>query len=150
MTDPPDDRTALRELAIAYSYAVDERDWDAFVALFTEDATIDYTSAGGIAGTPAAVAAWMPGALELFDWTLHSVSTHRVTIADDGTASGDVHVLARHGLVWDGTDELMDVTAVYHDAYVRTAAGWRIAARREETLAITGGAFAALADAARR
>jgi hypothetical protein len=44
----------------------------------------------------------------------------------------------------------MDVSGLYHDQYVRTPTGWRFAARREHTLSITGGRFAAMAAARMR
>jgi len=141
------DRALIGDLVVAYAYAVDDQDWQAFEALFAPDAHIDYRSAGGIAGTPAEVAAWMPKAMSVFSWSLHSMSTHRLCFTGADTASGSLHVFARHGVTWEGVDELMDVNAVYHDDYVRTPDGWRFAARREQTLAITGGQFAALVSA---
>ncbi|MCU0270727.1 MAG: nuclear transport factor 2 family protein [Acidimicrobiales bacterium] len=139
-----EDRARIGDLTVAYAYAVDSRDWATFEGLFTPDAVIDYRSAGGISGLPADVAAWMPDALGLFIWTLHSMSTSRITFTGPDTATGDVHVVARHGLTWEGAEETLDVVGVYHDGYVRTAAGWRFAARREQTLSVTGGAFADL------
>ena len=142
-----EDRALIGDLVVAYAFAIDERDWKAFEALFTPDAQIDYRSAGGIAGTPAEVAAWMPQAMSLFTWTLHSVLTHRLEATGADAATGSLHMFARHGLIWDGATELMDVSGVYHDQYVRTSAGWRFAARREHTLSITGGRFAEMAAA---
>ncbi len=139
-----EDRSLIEHLAIAYAYAVDDKDWSAFEALYLPDAIIDYRSAGGIAGTPAEVAAWMAGAMAMFSWSMHSMSTQRIVFTGPDTANGSVHVFARHGLVWEDADELMDVSAVYHDAYVRTEAGWRFASRREQTHAVTGGRFADL------
>ena len=137
----------IGDLVVAYAYAVDEKNWMAFEALFTQDAQIDYRSAGGIAGTPAELAAWMPQAMATFSWSMHSLSTHRLQFTSDDTVTGSLHVFARHGLTWEGAAELMDVSAVYHDRYLRTPAGWRFAARREETLTITGGRFAAMVSA---
>jgi SnoaL-like domain len=142
-----EDRVLIGDLVVAYAYAVDEKNWTAFEALFTQDAQIDYRSAGGIAGTPAELAAWMPQAMATFSWSMHSLSTHRLQFTSDDAATGSLHVFARHGLTWEGAAELMDVSAVYHDRYARTPAGWRFAARREETLTITGGRFAAMVSA---
>jgi hypothetical protein len=144
MTPTLEDRALIGDLVVAYAYAIDERNWPAFEALFTPDAHIDYRSAGGMAGTPAEVAAWMPQALSLFTWTLHSAFTHRLRATGPDAVEGAIHMFARHGLVWEGTPEVMDVSGVYHDRYVRTPEGWRFAARREETRGVTGGKFAAL------
>ncbi len=139
-----EDRARIEQLAIAYAYAVDDKDWSAFEALYVPDAIIDYRSAGGIAGTPAEVAAWMAGVSEMFSWSMHSMSTQRIVFTEPDAATGSVHVFARYGLVWEGAEELMDVSAVYHDTYVRTEAGWRFASRREQTNSVTGGRFAEL------
>lgn len=138
------DRALITDLVVAYAYAVDEGDWTRFESLFVPDAEIDYRSSGGITGKPAEVAAWMPGAMALFAWSMHSISTHRLTFTGERAATGSLHAFARHGLTWKGADELMDVNVIYRDQYVRTDDGWCFAARREETLAITGGAFAEL------
>lgn len=137
-----EDRARIDELTTAYAYAVDDGDWAAYEALFVPDAHIDYQSAGGIAGAPAEVTAWMRDSMALFTWSMHSLSTQRVVFTGPDTAAGSMHVMARHGLTWEGVDELMDVSAVYHDEYVRTAHGWRFASRREQTLAVVGGRFA--------
>jgi len=145
MTLTLEDRALIGDLVVAYAFAVDERNWQAFEALFVPDARIDYRSAGGIAGTPAEVAAWMPQALSFFTWTMHSVFTHRIQPTGADTAAGSLHVVARHGLLWEGANEIMDVSGIYRDEYVRTPAGWRFAARREDTMAFTGGKFAEFA-----
>lgn len=144
------DRWAIHDLVVAYAYAVDAHDWTRFESLFCADADIDYRSAGGIAGTPAEVAAWMPDAMGLFEFSMHSMSTHAVEFdTDDETlACGSLHVFARHGLTFEGVDEFMDVGAVYEDRYRRTSDGWRFAARTEHTRYITGGRFADAAAAA--
>ncbi len=139
-----EDRARIEQLTIAYAYAVDDQDWSAFEALYVPDAIIDYRSAGGIAGTPAEVATWMASASEMFSWSMHSTSTQRVVFTGPDTATGSAHVFARYGLVWENAEELMDVSAVYHDTYVRTPSGWRFASRREQTNAVTGGRFAEL------
>jgi len=136
------DHLAIRDLATAYAYAVDDRDWPRGQALFTPDALVDYTSAGEIAGTPAEVVAWMPGAMSVFTFCLHTTSTHEVRFDGPDRASGRVHVFNRNGVVWEGAPELLDVGAVYDDTYVRVGDGWRFARRIEHTTYVDGGGFA--------
>jgi len=138
------DRAAIEELATAYAYAVDDRDWVRWEALFRPDGRVDYTSAGGIAGTPAEVAAWMPDAMSAFEFCLHTTTTHEIRFTDPNAATGRVHVFNRNGVRWEGQPEIVDVTAVYHDRYVRADDRWWIAERIEHTLCITGGKFADL------
>jgi hypothetical protein len=138
------DLLAIRDLVVAYGHAVDDGDWARWEALFLPDAHIDYTSSGGIAGPLGEVAAWMPGAMAVFAWTLHSVNTHEIRFTEDGRATGRAHVWNRNGLEWEGRPELLDISGLYLDDYVRVGGHWRFARRVERTLAIEGGAFAAL------
>ena len=86
----------------------------------------------------------MPGAMALFTWSMHSISTHRLTFTGERAATGRCTRSRAHGLTWEGVDELMDVNVIYRDEYVRTDDGWRFASRREDTLHIAGGRFAEL------
>lgn len=138
------DVLAVRDLAISYAYAVDDRDWARWEALFTADAALDYTRIGGIAGPPAEVAAWMPDAMAVFVWSLHSILTHEVRFTGPDTATGRVHVFNRNGVIWDDVAELCDVGGVYLDAYRRVGDAWRFTRRVETCQYVTGGAFAAV------
>lgn len=138
------DRTAIVDLSTAYTYAVDDGDWVRWEALFLPDAHIDYTSSGGIAGTPAELAAWMPDALAIFTFCLHTSATHEIRFTGADRATGRVHVFNRNGLEWDGQPQILDVGAVYHDTYARVDDRWRFASRIERTVSLTGGSFADL------
>jgi hypothetical protein len=136
------DVLAIQDLVTSYAYAADDRDWQRWQALFLPDAHIDYTSAGGIAGSPAELAAWMPDALSVFEFCLHSTSTHEIRFTGPDTANGRVHVFNRNGVRWEGASEIVDVGAVYEDAYARDGDRWRFASRVEHTTYMTGGRFA--------
>jgi hypothetical protein len=138
------DRLAITDLLTAYAYAIDDRDWARWEALFLPDAVIDYTSAGGIVGNPAELAAWMPGAMSAFEFCLHSTSTHEVRFTGPDSATGRAHVFNRNGARWDGEPEIVDVGAVYEDTYARHGNQWLFAGRFEHTVYITGGNFAAM------
>jgi len=144
------DRAAIQDLATAYAHAVDDGDWARWQALFLPDALIDYTSAGGIAGTPAVVASWMPGAMSMFTFSLHTTSTHDIFFSGPDSATGRVHVFNRNGVLWDGRPEIVDVGAVYHDSYERRGDHWKIATRMEHTTYVVGGACADLIREAAR
>ncbi|MEX0768096.1 MAG: nuclear transport factor 2 family protein [Microthrixaceae bacterium] len=136
------DLIAIQSLATAYAHAIDDLDWPRWTSLFLPYAHIDYTSAGGIEGTPAELAEWMPSALSIFDFCMHTTSTHEICLTSSDTATGRVHVFNRNGVHWEGRPEILDVGAVYHDSYRRVGATWRFSARVEHTTYITGGAFA--------
>jgi len=138
------DLAAIGELIVAYGFAIDDRDWDRWRALFTDRARLDYAHSGGITGTIEEIAAWMPGAMSVFSWSLHSVLTHEIRFTGPTTATGRVHLFNRNGLDWNGTPELCDVGGMYHDEYERVGDTWRFAGRTEQSLYITGGEFAAI------
>ena len=60
------DRLAISDFLTTYAHAVDAKDWDLYRSLFTADAHIDYTAAGGIAGTLAGLRSVDEGHRELF------------------------------------------------------------------------------------
>ncbi len=136
------DIAAIENLATAYAYAVDDRDWGRWEALFEPGGFVDYRAAGGIAGTPAEVARWLPEAMAVFTFCLHSISTHEITFSSTGRATGRVHVFNRNGVEWEGATEIMDVGAVYLDQYARHGDRWVISRRVEQTLYVHGGRFA--------
>ena len=138
------DIKAIEDLVTSYAYAVDDRDWERWEKLFLPDALIDYRSAGGIMGTPAELAAWMPSALAVFTFCMHTTSTHEIRFVADDRATGRVHVFNRNGVRWEGESEIVDVGAVYEDDYERVGGRWRFARRVEHTKYIAGGAFADL------
>jgi hypothetical protein len=138
------DTSAIRNLVIAYAYAVDDKDWARWVELFEPDAVVDYRSSGGIQGTPAEIAEWFPDAMGLFTSTMHSVLTHEITFTGDDTATGRSNLINRNGLVWEGKREFLDVYGFYVDEYLRTDGVWRFTKRTEDTRFFEGGAFADL------
>jgi len=138
------DLLAIQDLVTSYAYAVDDRDWVRWEALFLPDALVDYTTAGGIAGTPREVAAWMPEAMSVFAFCLHTTSTHEVRFTGSDRATGRVHAFNRNGVEWKGRPELFDVGVVYEDTYARVGEVWRFSGRIEHTVYFGGGAFAEL------
>ena len=92
----------------------------------------------------AADAGWMPDAMALFTWCLHSISTHEIRFTGPDEAVGRVHLFNRNGLEWEGEPELLDVGGRYLDEYVRTGDRWRFARRVEDVSYIEGGKFAAV------
>ncbi|MFZ4517100.1 MAG: nuclear transport factor 2 family protein [Microthrixaceae bacterium] len=138
------DRLAIQDLAVAYGFAVDDADWPRWRALFTDDAELDYTHSGGIAGGIEEVTAWMPQGLSVFTWSLHSVLTHEIRFTGPDTATGRVHLFNRNGVEWEGRMEFCDVGGLYLDEYRRVGDSWRFSRRTERSHYIAGGEFAAL------
>ncbi|MBO0863872.1 MAG: nuclear transport factor 2 family protein, partial [Mycobacterium sp.] len=53
------DELEITALLNSYARAVDTKDWALYRSVFTDDAHIDYSSAGAIAGTRDEVADWL-------------------------------------------------------------------------------------------
>lgn len=81
------DRLEIQDLLARYSYAIDERDWDALDDVFTPDAAIDYSETGGAKGGVAQIKAWLPVALERFPRYQHMVATTKLRLDGDSATS---------------------------------------------------------------
>ena len=126
------DRLEIQDLFARYSFAIDERDWEALDQVFTPDARIDYTESGGAKGSLAAIKAWLPGALERFPAFQHMVATTKLTL-DGDTANSRTILFNPMVHVGDGGERQTFFMGLwYRDTLVRTPAGWRISERYEE------------------
>ena len=128
------DRLEIDDLLVRYATAVDARDWSLLDTVFTDDACLDYRSAGGVRGTYEEVRAWLAEVLPVFTWTQHLVVNRAVELdAAAGTATSVSSFLNPNGLMMDGAPWLFTVGGRYHDRLTRSPAGWRITSRVEET-----------------
>lgn len=133
MADPRalEDRLGIVHVIQQVARGFDEKMHDELLpGCFTEQARILYRLRGRLIDFS------MPGGLALFKhfhdrcyWTQHLVSPHVVEVSGDrvraSTPVHAVHVQIRD----DSTRNHWLIAAVYHDELVRTAQGWRIAAR---------------------
>lgn len=126
------DRLEIQDLFARYSFAIDERDWDALDEVFTPDARIDYTETGGVKGSVAQIKAWLPVALERFPAFQHMVATTKLTLNGDHATSRTILFNPMVAAGEGGTTQTFFIGLWYRDTLVRTAAGWRIAERYEE------------------
>ena len=121
------DRAELADLAALYAVIVDQRDFDRFSEVFTADALLD-TGRGRRSGL-AEITDAMAGLLR-YEATSHVLGQQLLSVADDGEIIGVTYCEAHH-LALDGDARIDHVMHIhYHDRFVRTSAGWRIAYRR--------------------
>jgi SnoaL-like domain len=123
------DRLEIQALLAKYARAVDTRDWDLWRSLFTDDAVVDYSSAGAIAGPRDTVADWLAQALGALPMMQHFISNIEADISGD---SAQVRAMFYNPMQLPGMDELSYCGGYYHHTLVRTPAGWRSRALREE------------------
>jgi len=123
------DRIAAEDLLTRYATAVDRRDWEQYRSIFTADAEIDYTSAGGIAGTVDEIVEFLSTSLEMFEMTQHLVSNIDLEVNGD---SATVTAMFNNPMRLPGGDTWF-TGGWYHHDLVRTPDGWRSRRLREES-----------------
>jgi len=119
----------IQDLFARYSFAIDERDWDALDSIFTPDAQIDYSETGGAKGSFAQIKAWLPTALERFPMFQHMVATTKILIDGDRATSRTILFNPMTYRPENGPDQVFFIGLWYRDRLVRTERGWRIAER---------------------
>ncbi len=115
------DRAEITDLLTCYARAIDRHDWDLLRSLFTDDAHLDYTRVGGMAGNVAEVVDSIAQAMVVFEATQHQISNIDIEVNGD---EAQVTAMLHNPLklpdypVWVGG-------GWYHHKLVRTAEGWR-------------------------
>jgi hypothetical protein len=128
------DRLEIDDLLTRYTVALDTRQWDVLATVFTPDATIDYTSSQGIKGRFPEIAAWLEKALTAFTVSQHLLGNRQIALdGDHGT--GRTYFFNPNTLTdAAGAETMLFVGGFYVDKFVRTAGGWRIEDRFEQTV----------------
>lgn len=127
------DRAALEALAIEYANAIDARQWGRLDQVFTPDARIDYSATGGIDAPYPEIKPWLAKSLAFFRSYMHLMGNFQFEISGD-QATGQVacyNPMVIRNLTGIGTTTVV-FGIWYHDQYLRTAQGWRIASRRQQ------------------
>jgi ketosteroid isomerase-like protein len=129
------DRQAIVDVIHAYCRNVDLVRPAEIAALFTEDCVVDYgPGLGPPTGGSAELERRLATGLPRFAATSHHVSNIEVDVDDGGDAATTITYLYAWHRYDDGRPDA-HLWARYHDRFVRTAAGWRIA---ERTLRVAG------------
>src|ERR1700741_3739457 len=126
------DWLAIANLKAAYCRLLDAKDWAGWGQLFTEDFLQDVSPSGGgvFRGREAAVAATR-ASIETAK-TAHQVHFPEITI--DGDTATAIWPL-QDRLIWEDGRSL-NAFGHYHESYVRTADGWRIATQKLTRLVV--------------
>ena len=128
------DRIEITDLLTRYARAVDRKDWALYRTVFTPDAHIDYSSAGGAVSGVEAMCDWLAEALAQFPATQHMVSNVHIDLDGDGaTVEAMYHnpMTMPDGSAWF-------TGGWYHHDLVRTGDGWRSEKLVEEAVYFSG------------
>lgn len=125
------DRFEIQDLLVAYTHAIDQKNFDALDEIFTDDAIIDYTEAGGAKGNLTEIKDYLARALEKFPSMQHMLGLPQIRITGDTAMA---RTLCFNPMVVDnaGASHVFFVGLWYDDTLRRTENGWRIVTRSED------------------
>ncbi len=120
------DKAEITDLIHAYCYHFDRAETEAVVALFTEDAVIDYgPDVPSMTGPNEFRPMIERGLSNFFEATSHHVSNIVIDFDDTDTATSICYLYAWHRYLETGQES--ELWGQYHHGFQRTQAGWRIA-----------------------
>ncbi|WKG05732.1 nuclear transport factor 2 family protein [Mycolicibacterium sp. HK-90] len=125
----------ISALLYRYARAVDSKDWELYRSVFTEDAHIDYSSAGAVVGTRDDVVGWFAANFGVIPWSMHYITNIEILDSDGDTAT--VRAMFYNPMQLPGMAEMSACGGYYHHELVRTPDGWRSRSLREENLWFT-------------
>ena len=127
------DRLEIEDVLTRYAWSIDGGEFDGLDQVFTPDAFVDYTSAGGIKGNYPEIKKWLSTVLPHFPAYQHFVTNKDIRIEGD-TATSRAGFYNPMAQAKEGGLSFFFVGGEYHDKLVRTPDGWRIKERIEKTV----------------
>lgn len=125
------DRIEIRDVLTRYCHGIDRHDWEMYRSVFTDDAVIDYTSAGAPKLSRDEMVEALRGAFDTMPFTQHHVTNVEVHLdGDTATVLADFY----NPMQMLGVDGRSTVGGYYHHEMVRTPDGWRSRHLVEETV----------------
>jgi ketosteroid isomerase-like protein len=118
-------RRAVVERLHAYAWALDDRDWRALAACFTDDAIADYGASIGIFHGADAIVELCRRVLAPLDASQHVLANHQVTMAGDG-AEARCHVVAQHTRAAAAGGANYTLGGTYRATLAHIGDAWRI------------------------
>lgn len=129
------DETEIAALLYRYARAVDTKDWELYRSVFTDDAHIDYSSAGAITGSRDEVTDWLANTFGVIVWSMHHITNIEIMSSDGDSAT--VRAMFYNPMQLPGMTEMSACGGYYHHEVVRTEHGWRSRDLREENVWFT-------------
>ena len=126
------DEAEIARLLYRYARAVDTKDWELYRSVFTDDAHIDYSSAGAIVGSRDEVVDWFAGEFRR-DPVEHALHHQHRKSRSPATPRrcGRCSTTRCSCRAWP---EMSSCGGYYHHELVRTPDGWRSRHLREENV----------------
>jgi hypothetical protein len=128
------DDAEIARLLYRYARAVDTKDWELYRSVFTDDAHIDYSSAGAVVGSRDEVVDWFATNFGVLPWSMHYITNIEADIDGD---TARVRAMFYNPMQLPGMSEMSACGGYYHHELVRTPEGWRSRHLREENVWFT-------------
>ena len=125
------DEREIAALLYRYARAVDTKDWDLYRSVFTDDAHIDYSSAGAVVGDRDQVVEWFAANFGMIPWSMHYITNIEADVDGD---SARVRAMFYNPMQLPGMTEPSYCGGYYHHELVRTPDSWRSRNLREENV----------------
>jgi 3-phenylpropionate/cinnamic acid dioxygenase small subunit len=132
-----DDYVAIVAVLNRYADVCDTKEFERFVNVFTPDATMDYSTIPDVHVGPQQIADNVRHSLGGCGATQHLLGNYEVAVEGD-TARASCSVRAFHLGIGAHEGQTFEALATYRDRLVRTADGWRIAARTMDVAVLSG------------
>ncbi len=129
------DAEEIAALLYTYARAVDTKDWQLYRSVFTDDAHIDYSSAGAIVGGRDEVVEWFAANFGVIAWSMHYITNIESHVTGD---TATVRAMFYNPMQLPGMAEQSSCGGYYHHELVRTPDGWRSRNLREENVWFVG------------
>lgn len=125
------DKLEINELLARYCHALDQKDWEAFQAIFLPDAVLDFTAFGGPKGSPDELQEFFTPILNSLASTQHTVSTIKIDLAGDSASARSAAIVPMTAKTPEGKESTFVSGLWYEDDLERTQDGWRIKSRKQ-------------------
>lgn len=120
------DRQEISDLITRFVLAVDTFSFADLRLVFTDDAVLDYSGAGGPTGSADVVVPWIEQTLGKFDRFQHLIGQLAVDLQGDSAQVTAYFTSSRVVRVEpEGTETVREVGGYHHHDLVRTPDGWR-------------------------
>ncbi|WP_234783729.1 nuclear transport factor 2 family protein [Mycolicibacterium celeriflavum] len=130
------DEAEIAALLYRYARAVDTKDWELYRSVFTDDAVIDYSSAGAVVGSRDEVVDWFTTNFGVIPWSMHYITNIEAEIHGD---AAKVRAMFYNPMQLPGMTEPSSCGGYYYHELVRTSDGWRSRNLREENVWFVNG-----------
>lgn len=127
------DELDITALLHRYARAVDTKDWELYRSVFTDDAVIDYSSAGIPAGSRDEITDLFSRTFTAIPWTMHYITNIEAEFDETGDTA-KVRAMFYNPMQLPGMAEQSSCGGYYFHDLVRTRDGWRSRGLREDNV----------------